>query len=378
MRHAGKRLKQLLFCSSYMLVAGNSASGHALPFPKLSIHHAMIPHAGFAAPLLTKGSLSLLLPKSADRIAILQMNATIAGPGSLATRHVEAVIKTIVANGVKNGETLGKSQVQFSSPGTNGGTVISGQLQGDVYYVSTTGSIPQYDNAREYAGTVGTIVPANFNTNNSFTLGSLSINPSFQSFLNFPGSTPVATVTGTPGSGLGQSYLMTSLLNRSSGAQRALLSDFFRLNGQSFSLGQKLGVSRALASPPPSGFSGGAITGGIFYGTAYKNSGGNPNFVSFTSLNIFGHYSPLYVFAFGNNPLNNPGGASPVTIPTGNSVIYFANGTSETIKSGQILLPMVSSFSNTNYTVLFTMGANPSNNNTLDAVTTNLSSFLLF
>ena len=174
------------------------------------------------------------------------------------------------------------------------------------------------------------------------------------------------------------SYLKTFLLSRGSATQRGFLSFGFNLSGSAFHTGQQVGINKALAAPPPAGFSGGAVTGGIFFGTAYKNDFGNPTFISYTSLNVVGHSSPLYVFAFGNNPLNNPSGSITVTIPTGNSVVNFANGTSKTVQSGQILLPMVSSFSRTNYTVLFTMGSNPSNSGVLDVATSNLSSFLNF
>ena len=122
------------------------------------------------------------------------------------------------------------------------------------------------------------------------------------------------------------------------------------------------------------------ITGGIFYGTAYRNSAGDPTYIasSFGVQNPLFNPSPLYIFAFGNNPLNNPAGFRQILeLPTANSTISFANGLTKTISSGQILYPMVGVGISENGSLL-TFGANPANNNMLDSVITNLNSFLFF
>jgi len=164
------------------------------------------------------------------------------------------------------------------------------------------------------------------------------------------------------------------LLGRGSGAQRDFASLFSGISVRSVGLGQKIGVSQQLTSLQP--LSGGSVEGGLFVGTAYRNTLGSATYTSNTFRGILGpSNSPLYVFAFGNTPLNNPT-YTIVTIPNQSSYVLFGNGLRETITNGQILFPIIHG-SQQNGSVL-TFGSNPANNGTIGGILSKPSSFLFF
>jgi len=141
------------------LAAGNVALAHPLLFSK-PLLKPPAPHAGTNLALsafLIKGSRGLFLSKLNEHLAVANFNQAFPGPGSLATRHVAALLRSVVENGVKAGEA------QTSVPSL-GGNIVSGQIQGDLYVVSPDDPIPFYQNAGEFTGTVGTNLTANVPT----------------------------------------------------------------------------------------------------------------------------------------------------------------------------------------------------------------------
>jgi hypothetical protein len=249
----------------------------------------------------------------------MYFNQTLPGPGSLATRHVAGLIRSVVENGVKTGE----GQVQ-TSISTVGGNVVGGQLQGDLYVVSPDDLIPFYQNAGEFTGTIGTNPEANVPTAGLTFLGADTLTPGFQNTISFV-PLQVGNAHGSGGGGVS----IGLLLSKAPGSERFFLSQLFSLSAHSVSLGQQIGLSRALGT---------GITGGVLYGTAYRNSGDSPIYEasSFGVQNPLFNPSPLYIFAFGNNPLNNPTGFRQILeLPTENSSITFANGLTKTINNGK-------------------------------------------
>jgi hypothetical protein len=257
-----------------------------------------------------------------------------------------------VKNNVKAGEAYGASQ----SSGI-GGVVTGGQLEGN-YYVANT--IPGYDNTGEFTGTVGTIVPANFQTNGTTLIGPYALTPNFQNILTFASSGSITKSVG----GIGLSYGTVAIFSKISGAQRAALSHVINLSGKSFAAGEQLAKPMQINSP---------ITGGLFVGTLYRNNMNSSPFVSYATANANANYA----FAFGNNPSNNPAAALPLTLSNQSSYITFANGQTKTISSGQIVFPMVNSYGLQSGSV-FTFGSNPANSSTLNQTLTNLTSFIDF
>jgi len=274
----------------------------------------------------------------------------------------------VVENGIKAGE----SQVTVTTAPFTGGNAIGGQLQG-TFYIFEPPPFNSYQNIGEFTATVGTNVQANFNTFATAFPGATTLTPGFQNTLTFAPPAVTGNVINTHGAGDG-GVPISLLLGKASGSQRAFFSELSGLTAHSVSLGQQIGINRAIASASP--FSGGALSGGIFFGTVYRNSLGNPTFISYTFNTA--PPSAIYAFAFGNNPFNNPAPGFPlITIPPAPSMITFANGLTKTITSGQILFPMFSTTPFQNGSVL-TFGANPANSSIVNSILTNTNSFLFF
>jgi hypothetical protein len=348
---------------TWIISIANPALAHLVftgTAPVLPIHHAtlllagrpffkpaLLPHAGRNAALtalLTRGSSRVFFTNSINHHSAINLNALLPGPGSLATRNVNALFRSIVENGVKAGEIV--------PPG--GGIVTGGQLQGTLYTVYGP-SLTLYANGGAFTAAVGAPLGPGFTP----TLVS-SLTPGFQNSLTFAPSAPIK-VPGQRG-GVG-GIPIGVLLSRGSSSQRAFNSELFSLSSRSISLGRELG------SP---------ISGGIFYGTLYVRILGGSNFISpGIAIGALGPVlSSRYVFAFGNNPLNNPGLLrSLINIPTAPSMITFANGSTFTISSGQLNLPILTPLIPGTF---MTSGANPANIGTIGNILTNLNSFVFF
>jgi hypothetical protein len=311
---------------TYLFFA-NAARAHA-PIQTLPIHHATI--------FLTKSLVSRVGAHSTHGFFFFHSS------NSLATQ-------TAIANSLHG--LLNKPLSQFihsaiiagQATGFTGGAVTSGVLQGTLYIPIPFGPPPPpfYLNAGEYTATVGTNIPANFVTSNASPAGSNSRTPNFQNSLNFAPPSAGGQFAG-PG--------------RFSGTWR-----------HSFLLGQKLGAP-------------GPVTGGLFVGTAYRNSLGSSTYTSSTFNFLFPSVpSASYIFAFGNNPLNNPAGLNTsLFIPNQASYVQFANGL-RNVTNGQILYPMFSQlppgFQNGS---VLTIAGNPANTGIVNRTLSNLSSFLFF
>jgi hypothetical protein len=318
-----------------------AADAHA-PFTGFPVHHASF--------FLTKHLVSHVAPHThffftASHSGVTGFNfgkplQQLLTKGGLTSLHPPLVpfsgklYQQFVANAIAAGR---------ASSAFTGGVVTGGTLQGDLYQTSF---IPgQFQNLGEFTGTVGVNLPATFNTSFSSLLGNNSLTPGFQNSLNFASS----------GGGVNP------------GAQFAGFGMFSGTWRHSFLFGQQLGASQA--------FSGGAVTGGLFMGTAYRNTLGSSVYSSSSFAVIPG--SASYVFAFGNSPLNNPAGmGSSVSISNQPSFVLFGNGLNKTVTNGQILYPMINP-GNHNGSVL-TMAGNPANTGVLNQTLSNLSSFLFF
>jgi hypothetical protein len=359
-----KRLMSVLALMSLGFV--NAVYAHSLSgAPAFPIHHAahFILPASHAHVLVFNKSLTGLLTKGGlvnGRQSLLLSFGS--GPGSLATKSFNQFYRTIVENGVK----AGKATVPAVTFG--GGSVSGGTIQGDLYVLNQSGVPGQYLNVGEFTGTVGTNVPANFSTNGFTQIGANTLTPNFQDSLTFSSQVTSSSVTSHTGG-----TVIGGFIPSGSGSQRAFANLINGLTGRSVFLGRQIGLSE---QPPP--FAGGTVSGGLFVGTAYRNTLGSSTFIA----NSFGNLStatnsPLYVFAFGNNPLNNPSGiANLVNIsPSQAGYVLFANGLNKTITNGQILIPLAGGARSGS---VLTSGSNPANNGTLGSVLNNLSSFLFF
>jgi hypothetical protein len=351
-----------------------SSHGRALALARTFTPHVST-HAAISA-FLAKGTTALFSSQSLTRHTPLSFNPSLLGPGSLATKQAAATIKLVVANGIAAGENLGASRVQVSPLTPIGGNVVSGQLEGDLY-VRLSGGAPIYINTGEFNGTVGSNIAATIPTSNSFALGTSSLNPAYQNNLTFPTQSATYTIVNSkgPSSGGVGPGILPSL---ATGSQRRFLFGLASLTAKSVGVGAQIGLTRALAdvSRLPT-FSGGAVAGGIFYGTAYRNSLFSSTYVS-SPFTIF-NGPPSYVFAFGNNPLNNPAARlQPVYLPTEGSSLSFANGLDLNITNGQILFPNVSFLNFLRNGSVLTFGSNPANNGLSNNVLSNLSSFIFF
>jgi hypothetical protein len=339
----------------------NAVNAHTLSgAPSFPIHHAvrLILPPSHAGSLAFNKSLASLLTKDGlvtERQSLLLSFGS--GPGSLATKSFNQLYRTIVENGVK----AGKASVSA------GGTLSGGTIQGNLYVLNQNGVPGQYLNLGEFTGTVGTNVPANFDSNGFSQIGANTLTPNFQDSLTFSSQVTSSSITSHSGG-----TVIGSFIPSGSGSQRAFANLLKGLTERSVSLGRQIGLSEQTS------FTGGTVSGGLFIGTAYRNSLGNSTYIA----NSFGNFtgatnSPLYFFAFGNNPLNNPAGIfSLVNISASQAgYVLFANGVSKTITNGQVLFPLVAGA--TSGSVL-TIGSNPANNGTLGSVINNLSSFLFF
>jgi hypothetical protein len=360
-----KRTRCLMGASALMSLGfANAVSAHTLsgapPFP---IHHAvrLILPPSHAGGLAFNKSLTGLLTKGGlvnERQSLLLSFGS--GPGSLATKSFNQLYRTIVENGVKAGKA--------SVPTFGGGTLSGGTIQGDLYVLNQNGVPGQYLNSGEFTATVGTNVPANFATNGETQIGFSTLTPNFQDSLTFSSQVTSSLVTSHSGG-----TVIGGFIPSGSGSQRAFANLLKGLTERSVSLGRQIGLSE-----PNSLFPGGTVSGGLFIGTAYRNSIGSSTFIA----NSFGNnttatHSPLYVFAFGNNPLNNPAGFDTiVNISASQGYVLFANGLNKTITNGQVLFPLVGVGANSGS--VLTIGSNPANNGTLGSVINNLSSFLFF
>jgi len=352
-----------------------SSHGRALTLAKSFAPHVAT-HAAVSA-FLAKGSTSLFSSQSLRHLSVLNFNQSLSGPGSIATKQAAATIKLVVANGLAAGEIRGASQVQVSSLTPVGGNVVSGQLEGDLYVLLSKGRVPIYINTGEFNGAVGSNIAATFPTRDIFAVGTTSLNPAYQNSLTFPTQSATYTIVNSKGpsySGVGPGFLPFL----ATGSQRRLLFSLADLTGRSVGAGTQLGLTRALAdaSKLPT-FSGGAVSSGIFYGTAYRNSLFSSTYVS-SPFTIFNE-PPSYVFAFGNNPLNNPAERLQIVrLPTEGSSISFANGLDLNITNGQILYPNISFLNFIRNGSVLTFGSNPANNGQANRVLSNLSSFIFF
>jgi hypothetical protein len=373
--------------SSLIFVAGSAVLSHSLA-PTLPVHsttsllpkpirNLVAPHSGGA--LLTKDSLSVLggpqSAKSIEHTEEADFNLLLPGPGSLATRHVRALINAVVENGIKVGEAQGASQLLITSY-----NVVGGNLQGTLYLnnslninVGPAGATYSFGSFGSFNGTVGVIPDSNTELGH---ITGTSPTPNFQNTLlltpNFA-SIPIRPIN------LGLSVGLTPVLSpeemillaRAPGSQRGFLTKLYGLSAQSVLVGQQIGLKNAIAAlskPVTFTLQGGYLQGAIF-----------EDIVPELSVNDFLNTKGLlsqYVFAFGNNPLNNPSGPA-FTHPSPVSTIVLANGTSYTISSGQFVFPLFGGANGAQLGTLLTFGANPNNNTGVGGVV-NPTSFIHF
>ncbi len=297
---------------------GLSGSSHSYA---LTLIKALAPHRSVhvdTAMLLTKSSTQLFAQRAFSSLPIARVGNVSSATSSLAMKQASAIIKMVVTRGFIAGVGRGASQVQVAPQSPIGGTV-SGQLQGDLYVLQGNGAVPLYVNSGEFKGVIGNNIAANFSTTDMHALGSNVLDPTYQNILTFPAqNVTYITVNSSKGisiGGVGPGFL--PLL--ATGSQRRFLFGLAKLTASSVAVGTRVGFARALADEAkfPT-FSGGSVSGGIFYGTAYRNSLSSSAYVSYPFT--LSHEPPSYVFAIGNNPLNNPGGIfQTVAIPTQNS-----------------------------------------------------------
>jgi hypothetical protein len=327
----------------------NAADAHSVApffpvqhaFLKPLAGHALKPFAGhaglFAAHSRAFFPASHAIGKSFDFTKPLGSTLTRSG---LASIHPSLFLKT----GGKPFTQLVSNA--FNSGRMSAGGSVSGMLQGDLYVVNPTSPLPSFFNLGEYTGTIGTNLAATFPTSGVTLFGANSLTPGFQNTINF--SAP----------SVGQQFLG---FGRGSGIWR-----------KAFELGQKSGLSTVSNS-------GSGVAGGLFVGGSYRNTFGSSTFTASTYNTFTSNPSNMYVFAFGNNPLNNPGaqGSFPTLIGQV-PYVQFNSGLKQTISNGQILFPTVTGGGVFQNGTFFTMGSNPASSAPLGSVLHNLNSFLFF